>query len=199
MGEEDLVDVVTERLVRRDDGGLPGRGAPDARADVYLALADAAVGNAIPARLDGTDAEARAGLASDDVISRIRASWRFAHDVLTDYAVAGRLTEPDGDSSLAQATAPRRLLRAVRLRMQRQLSDALADGHLSVVWTQILLNAEDLATRDGPRWRDLPWEALLRMGDSCGALTLLGPQLLADEAAGLAGSSTSPNGSRGGR
>lgn len=111
VGEEDLVDVVTERLVRRDDGGLPGRGAPDARADVYLSLADAAIMNALPARLDGTDAEARAGLASDDVIRRTRASWRFAHDILSDYAVASRLMEHDGDQLLAHAPAPRRLLR----------------------------------------------------------------------------------------
>lgn len=35
VGEEHVIDIVDKRLVRLDDGGLPGRGAPYARADIY--------------------------------------------------------------------------------------------------------------------------------------------------------------------
>ncbi len=184
-GEEGLIEIVTERLVRRDDGGLPGRGAPDARADVYLALAEAVVANQVPARLDGLDPEARAGLASDDVIARTGASWRFAHDVLADYAVATLLLEPDGDARLAAAPAPRRLLRAVRLRMQRQLADSLADASLPRVWARAVAAAETLAAADGPRWRDVPWEALLNLGGVRQALDILASRLFGSDGAEL--------------
>ncbi len=103
VGEEDLMDVVTARLVRRDEGALPGQGAPDARSDIYLALADAAIVNALPSPLDGRDASAREGLRSDGVIRNTRLSWRFAHDVLVDYAVATKLLEPGGWERLDEA------------------------------------------------------------------------------------------------
>jgi hypothetical protein len=180
VGEEDLMDVVTLRLVRRDNGGLIGRGAPDARSDIYLALAQDAIANNLPSSLAGTDAEARAGLSSDDVIAPVRLSWRFAHDVLTDYAVATRLLEPEGDTLLAAAPAPRRLLRGVRLRMQRELADALNADRLVEAWTRTVAEAEQLAQTDGPRWRDVPFEALLHLGAAREALGILRPVLVAD-------------------
>ncbi len=183
VGEEDLIGVVTDRLVRRDNGGLPGRGTPDGRHDIYLAVAEASLRNELPTRLDGTDGEARAGLASDDVIVRVGASWTFAHDVLGDYGVAALLLEPDGGDRLRSAQAPRTLLRAVRLRMQRQLADRLASGFVSA-WARVVADAEALAL-DGPRWRDLPWEALLNLGRVRPALQVLTPRLLEEEGAGL--------------
>ncbi len=166
-------------------GGLPGRGAPEARCDTFLALADAAIANTLPARLEGQDAEARAGLRSDDVITPTRNSWRFAHDVLADYAVATRLMEPGGDTLLAQAPAPRRLLRALRLRMQRQLADPAGRGILPAIWAQLLGEADRFAGTDGPRWKDLPWEALLHLGTIRDALPVLRGQLPAEHGAGL--------------
>jgi hypothetical protein len=185
VGEEDLLPLVYDRLVRRSDGALPGQGLPDARADVFQALADAAVANTLPVRLDGSDALARPGLASDDVISRVGLRWQFAHDVLLDYAVANRLLEADGTALLSAAAAPRRLLRAARLRMQRQLADALASGTLTTAWTAMLQEAQALAATDGPRWADVPWEALLHLGPSRAALAALQPHLLQNDAAGL--------------
>jgi len=185
VGEEDLLALVYDRLVRRGDGALPGQGLPDARADVFQALADAAIANTLPVRLDGSDALARPGLASDDVISRVGLRWQFAHDVLLDYAVASRLLEPDGTALLTAVPAPRRLLRAARLRMQRQLADAVASGRLTTAWTAMLQEAQALAATDGPRWGDLPWEALLHLGPSRAALAALQPHLLQNDAAGL--------------
>ena len=93
LAEEDVVSLVYERLIRRDDGALPGQGEPDARSDIYFAMASViAAGNASD-RLAGTDAQARTGLVSDNILDRAGASFRFSHDVLADYAVA-TLLEP---------------------------------------------------------------------------------------------------------
>ncbi len=183
VGEEDLLDMVVARLVRRDEGALPGRGLPDARSDAFLALADAAIANALPARLDLYDAEARAGLRSDDVIALVGHSWRFSHDILLDYASASRLLEPDGEQLLAQAPSPRRLLRAARLREQRRL--AAAEDGIAQAWRAALAEADALAERDGPRWLDVPWEALLHLGASREPLQALAPDFLRDDGAGL--------------
>lgn len=188
VGEEDLLDVVTTRLVRRDNGGLPGRGAPDGRSDIYLALAAAAIADELPALLDGRDPESRQGLFSDDVITPTRPtqlSWRFAHDVLVDYAVASSLLEPGGPERLAAAVQPRRLLRAVRLRMQRDLADACADNLVANTWDRLTAEARVIANRDGARWTDVPYEALLHMGALRTALPRLTDVLLADDGAEL--------------
>lgn len=80
-------------------------------ADIFIRLGDAVIDNALPARLDGTESEARAGLSSDDIAIEVRSSWRFAHDILADYSAATRLLEPDGPDRLAGAPSPRRLIR----------------------------------------------------------------------------------------
>jgi hypothetical protein len=185
VGEEDVVNVVNTRLIRLDQGGLAGRGAPYARADIFVGLGAAVIANALPARLDGTDPEARAGLSSDDIITEVRSSWRFAHDVLSDYATVVRLLEPDGADLLAGAPNPRLLLRAARLRFQYEYAEALAADRFTQGWRDAQLQAERLAARDGPRWNDVPWEALLHMGAARAALDQLAPDLLAGDATGL--------------
>ena len=185
LGEEDVADLVVERLVRRGEGSVPGRGAPAARMDVFLAMADGVVSGAIPVRLDGTDPEARARMESDDVIRRIRVSYQLAHDVLADYAVATRLLEPDGSSVLLSTTSPRRLLRGVRLWMQHRLAHAPPTAVLGV-WSEILGIANELTAADGPRWLDLPYEALLNVGRPDELLDALAPALLGDEGDSLA-------------
>ena len=184
-GEEDVLAIVNDRLIRRDQGGLPGRGAPYARADIFLQLGEAVVDNALPVRLDGTDPEARAGLSSDDIIAELRSSWRFAHDVMADYAAATRLLVSDGSARLRSATTPRRLLRAARLRLQREFADAVVAGTFLEVWHVANSDAEELVALDGPRWRDVPWEALLHLGRTREALDELRPELLGDDGAQL--------------
>ena len=74
--------VVTRRLVRRDDGGLPGVGHPEDRSDTWLRMAEAAIAGALPVLLTGCDSQAR------QACSRRRhrrtgqwLSFRFGHDV----------------------------------------------------------------------------------------------------------------------
>lgn len=184
LGEEDVVDLVYDRLVRRASGALLGQGSPEARSDVYLAMAEAAVRNELPARLDGADAEARAGRVSDDVLVRVRASYQFAHDILADYATTIRLLEADGEGLIVTAGAPRRLLRAVRLWIQRRLADA-SRKDVARIWTGLRGVASTLAERDGPRWDDVPYEALLHLGAVRDAVDVLTPTLLNSNAVGL--------------
>ena len=58
-------------------------------------------------------------------------------------------------------------------------------GSSATAWTRVAGNAEALAAADGPRWADVPWEALLHAGAARGALEALGPRMLADGGAGL--------------
>jgi hypothetical protein len=184
LAEEDVLDLVFERLVRLRDGALPGRGAADSRSDLYLAMADAVIADQRPAELRGQDAEARQGLVSDDILRRTRASFDFAHDILADYAVASRLLEPNGEAQLMASPSPRRLLRAMRLWMQHRLARA---GNADVV--SILAGVEEIAAQlaaaDGPRWVDVPYEALLNLGRPRDVLEALRPHLLGHDAAAL--------------
>ncbi len=184
-GEEDVLAIVNERLIHLDNGGLPGRGAPHARADIFIRLGDAVIDNALPARLDGTESEARAGLSSDDIAIEVRSSWRFAHDILADYSAATRLLEPDGPDRLAGAPSPRRLIRAARLAIQRDFADAIAARTFAAAWRTANALVHRLAGADGPRWHDLPWEAVLHLGAARAALRELLTELLAEDGAGL--------------
>lgn len=185
VGEEDVLDMVVDRLVRRDEGAIAGRGLPDDRGDVFFAMGEAAVNNALPVRLDSFNAEARMGLHSDDVITRVRQHWGFSHDILLDYACATRLLSPDGSDLLRAAPAPRRLLRAARLQMQRTLTEATVQQDVERTWPELTNGVAALAEADGPRWSDLPWEAVMHAGASRTVLSELTGALLTDDGAGL--------------
>ena len=187
-GEEDLIGVVMMRLVRRDNGGLPGRGSPEARADIWMHMADAAITGKLPVLLTDRDQPAREGLLSDDILSHPgqSSSFLFAHDVLLDYAVAARLNEAGGRELLAAAAAPRPLVRSVRLWMQLQVAAAVRGETVAQVWRSVMADAAALAARDGDRWLDVPYEALLHLGDARLVLITLTPALLADGGTSLA-------------
>lgn len=188
LGEEDVVDLVVERLVRRREGALPGRGTAEARYDVFSAMAEAVIANSVPVSLRGYDAEARAGLTSDGVLQRFRGSYQFAHDILADYAVVDLLLGPDGNRLVAGAASPRRLLRAVRVWMQSGVALALrgaGSGGVDEAWRLARSIAAELSAVDGPRWTDVPFEALLSLGRTDEVLSALRPTLLADDGAQL--------------
>lgn len=189
LAEEDVVRLVYEGLIRSGGVARPGMGAPDARSDVYLAMADSVLTGNQFARLAGTDAHARAGLVSDNVLDRKTASYRFSHDVLADYAVATTLLEPDGAAAIADVPEPRRILRSVRLWMQGRLADSIAGPSpqaLTATWASLRSVADVLAIGDGERWRDVPYEALLNSGPVEDALRILIAPLTANGGAGLA-------------
>ena len=135
------------------------------------------------------DARSCRRAAGDNILYRVGASFRFSHDVLADYAVATRLLEPDGTTLISTLTQPRRQLRAVRLWMQLRLADAAAGqagADLPATWATISGVAAGLAAADGPRWLDVPYEALLNIGPVEETLRQLTQSLSTDDSAGLA-------------
>ncbi|MFE4972859.1 hypothetical protein ACFRAR_12175 [Kitasatospora sp. NPDC056651] len=187
LGEEDIIAVMHEKVVRRSEGLLPGQGTAHDRDVAWNALAEAVIAGSGSSRLTGVDGTAVGGLVSDDVFRRQRSTYRFAHDVLADYATAMRLGDEDGGELLAAATAPRSLIRAVRLALQRNLAEAAGDaGVVRQVWAHAQNLCRDLSARDGSRWEDVPFEALISMGSPDGVLAVLTMDLLANDGAGLA-------------
>ncbi|MGD0703186.1 MAG: hypothetical protein ABSA02_25280 [Trebonia sp.] len=167
LAEEDVARLVFERLITRRQGTLPGQGEPEARADIYVVMANALIAGPGPARLDGCDAPARQGLVSDNILDRVPGGFRFSHDVLADYAVATRLLGRDGEAVVKTLAEPRRLMNSIRLWMQCLLADATAgmsSTDLPATWRMLGAQAAHLAATGGPRWLDLPYEALLSIG-----------------------------------
>ncbi len=186
LGEEDIITVVHEKVVRRSDGALPGQGSAHDRDVAWSTLAEAVIAGTGSSRLVGVEGSAVGGLVSDDILRRKSSTYRFAHDVLADYATAMRLADDDGPALLAAAAAPRSLIRAVRLALQRQLAEAAGDeGEVRRVWAEALGLCRDLSARDGSRWDEVPFEALVSIGSPDDVLTVLTPDLLADDGAGL--------------
>lgn len=185
VGEEDVIAVVHEKVVRRSEGLVPGQGSPHDREVAWTTLAEAVIAGTGSSRLPSVDGTAVGGLVSDDIFQRQRSTYRFAHDVLADYATAMRLGEDDSGASTS-ATSPRSLIRAVRLAIQRSLADAVGDaGEVRSAWSDAVNLCRDLTARDGSRWDEVPFEALVSMGSPDSVLTDLTPQMLADDGSGL--------------
>ncbi|MEU4564992.1 hypothetical protein AB0F72_41995 [Actinoplanes sp. NPDC023936] len=185
LGEEDVIAVVHEKVVRRNEGLTPGQGSAHDRDVAWNTLAEAIIDGKGTSRLHQVNGEAVSGLVSDDILRRKGSTYRFAHDVLADYATAMRLSDDDGNSVLSTATNPRSLLRAVRLTSQRKLADTDHHAETQRAWTDILDLCRDLSDRDGSRWNEVPFEALTSVGSPDRILDDLTPSLLANEAAQL--------------
>lgn len=186
LGEEHVIAIVHEKVVRRSEGLVPGLGSPHDRGVAWNLLAEAVIEGNGSSRLTDANGTAVAGLVSDDVFRRTTSAYRFAHDVLADYATAMRLSDADGPDLLEAATAVRSLMRAVRLSIQQQLADVAHDAAgARRAWTAAQALALGLSARDGTRWVDVPFEALVSMGDPGPVLAALTPDLLTDDGAGL--------------
>ncbi|MDX8141535.1 hypothetical protein SK854_05385 [Lentzea sp. BCCO 10_0061] len=183
LGEEDVMDHVWEQVVRRGNGERPGAGTPHGRAAACLVLAEASLDADAGSTLVSCEGDAVSGLISDEVLIRHRSRHRFAHDILLDYAVANRLLENDHQHRLTGVDEPRRLMRAIRLAMQRRLGDAKVGGPAVVCqqWSEVVELARQLEEQDGPRWRNIPYEALLAMSDPRPLLDALRSTLLTND------------------
>ncbi|QNG36297.1 hypothetical protein F1C76_06560 [Geodermatophilaceae bacterium NBWT11] len=167
--DADAMLEIWEQLVRR--GGRSDRGRPEARDAVMRALAMQSLdGQPVEQVMNTLDHEAVAGLRRDGLL---RADpdrpWTplpvFAHDVLRTYAVAQLLLldERPGDR-MARAGAPRWARPAARLACQTLLGSR-RDGEPAVAADAVveLQHQFDGLTSvgHGPRWADVPAEALL--------------------------------------
>ncbi|HEY0872847.1 MAG TPA: hypothetical protein VGD94_05195 [Vicinamibacterales bacterium] len=165
--EAEIFATVWRSLVRQDEK-VVGDVGPDDRETALMDVARQLVTGASPATAQ--TGRALASLRSDGVLlSRSRSTaWeagdRFSSDVLRDFATA-RLLLRDGLNVLLSSPAPRWAVRATRLAAQARLARSLGSGGSPAQeWADIQADYAALAAKDGARWSELPWEALLTAG-----------------------------------
>jgi hypothetical protein len=181
--EADVLAAVWTSLVRRN-GRMDGVVSPDDRDAALTGVARRLVTGVAGAPVPGA---ALLTLRSDGLLlSRSRASvWQatdsFASDLLRDFATV-RLLLTEGLDLLVRSPGPRWAIRAGRLYAQARLSEAVVGGAEAFRsrWTETRSEFAALAEAHGPRWAELPWEALLSAGWAPDALAAITAELLGD-------------------
>ena len=180
--EAEVFATVWSSLIRQNERSIGGI-APDDRDIAAIGVAHQLL-NGVSSMSMGS---ALTSLRSDGILLSLERSavWqksdRFASDVLRDFAMA-RLLLRNGLRVLVSSTAPRWAIRATRLYAQARLSAAASDGEqaITAAWTELRDEFEELSTKHGARWAELPWEALLTAAWADRALAALTPQLLSN-------------------
>jgi len=187
LSEADLFAAVWTRLVRRSERNEPGRGSPDAREFELVELARRQLLEKVVISASA-DPAARPSLRSDGLLlpPGPTMAWspgdQFATDLIRDFALA-RLFLTDGWHSLQGAGAPRWAIRAARLACQALFARSGPATEKARIELQVVF--DDLATRYGDRWADIPMEALITLGSAHDALERAWPALTDDDGRGL--------------
>jgi hypothetical protein len=179
--EADVFSAVWQSLIRRDEIHAPGTASPDEREQAALSAAKQTLGmTADPPH--GTGARE---LRSDGVLRvpnnpALSSGDEFATDLFRDFALC-RLFIKHGWEPLASAGAPRWSIRAARLGSQT----ALLDQSRVSAWTNLSTRFSEIASAHGDRWLEVPYEALLTLGDAESAIRELWGSLTEDHCGGL--------------
>lgn len=179
--EADVFAAVWRSLVRRDEVHLPGTASPDDREQAALSVARRSLGiDATPVQGTGS-----AELRSDGVLRvpnnpAFSAGDEFATDLFRDFALC-RLFITHGWGPLAEAGAPRWSIRAARLGCQT----ALLDRRNEAGWATLSARFGEIAGVQGERWLEVPYEALLTLGDADSAIRELWAALTDDGCSAL--------------
>ncbi|WP_143467020.1 ATP-binding protein [Lentzea kentuckyensis] len=179
--EADVFSAVWRSLIRRDEIHAPGGASPHDREQAALSVAR---------RTLGIDAVAPAGtgsaeLRSDGVLRvphnpALSPGDEFATDLFRDFALC-RLFITQGWQPLAVAGAPRWSIRAARLGCQAALLDR-SNPH---AWARLSASFSEIAATEGERWREVPYEALLTLGDADETVRRLWGTLTENDGVGL--------------
>ncbi|MFF2619717.1 hypothetical protein [Kitasatospora sp. NPDC058046] len=181
--EADVYTVVWQALVLR--GGRSGDGASgDDRADALVSLAQARLSGR---RVRLPSGRALGSLRSAGILAPVGEmsavggeEYQFTHDVLRDYALARRLLLEDG-LVLLEVLGPRWAVRAARIVCQVRLRHRGGGaGAFQIRWEQLSAWFAGLAAVHGPRWAEVPWEAVLAAGWCEWALEALSASLAGD-------------------
>lgn len=183
--EADVYSVVWQALILQ--GGRPGaddEGSGDDRADALVSLAE---GRLTARRGRLPTGRTLASLRSAGILAPVGEGsalggeeQQFAHDVLRDYAVARRLLLEDG-LPLLEASGHRWAVRAARIVCQVRLRQrGSATGAFLACWEEVSARFAALAGVHGPRWAEVPWEAVLAAGWCEQALEALSASLGGD-------------------
>ena len=182
MCEADVFSAVWRSLVRRDEVHAPGAASPDDREQAALSVAKRTLGIAA----DPSHGTGAAELRSDGVLrvpnnAALSPGDEFATDLFRDFALC-RLFIKHGWESLTSAGAPRWSIRAARLGCQT----ALLDRSRLSAWTNLSTKFREIASAQGDRWLEVPYEALLTLGDAESAIRELWGTLTENDSAPLA-------------
>ena len=179
--EADVFSTVWGGLVRQNEQHKPGTASPDDRERAALGVARRTLGMVA----DTVPGTATAELRSDGVLRvpqdpSLSAGEEFTTDLFRDFALC-RLFISEGWEPLAAAGAPRWSIRAVRLACQA----SLIGGNLQTAWSNLVSRFDQIAVDHGDRWSEVPYEALLTLGDAEAAIRGLWASLAANDHRGL--------------
>jgi hypothetical protein len=179
--EADVFAAVWRSLIRRDEIHAPDAASPDDREQAALSVAKRTIGVAAnPPHGTGS-----AELRSDGVLRvpnnpALSPGDEFASDLFRDFALC-RLFITHGWEPLASARAPRWSIRAARLGCQT----ALLQRNDSSGWASLSMAFSEIANAHGDRWLEVPYEALLTLGDAEAAIRELWGTLTENNCAAL--------------
>lgn len=193
LSEAQALEHIWYHLVRNEN--RRDEGAPDAREQVMLRLADHAVRSgdvdSLLARLDhaAVDGLRRSGL----LLPASRLPWErvpaFKHDLVRAYAVARMLlADRDPAAALTARGVPRWTLSAARLACEILLTAPDDPGYPQHGRLMALEMSFDALVADGhgQRWSDVPVEAVLMLPDAGDVLHDSWPTLVGDDGFGVA-------------
>lgn len=162
LGEWECLELVWSRVVRGD--GRPGVGSAEAREQTLLAVAAATMKLPEDRRPGaGVDAAAVDMLRRDHLLappSPYRGQPQFAHDEVRRYATAILLVRGESPTELLRAAgAPRWALSATTLACEGLLK--APDARPVRKFAELRSQLQVFAAAHGPRWTDVPVEAVL--------------------------------------
>ncbi|MFI1577599.1 hypothetical protein [Embleya sp. NPDC020630] len=162
LGEWECLELVWSKVVRRD--GRPGAGSAEARERTLLAVAAARMKLPEDRRPGaGIDAAAVDALRRDHLLappSRYQDWPEFAHDEVRRYATAILIVRGPNPTELLEVIgAPRWALSATTLACKGLLKKP--DARPVPTFVELLSRFMVFAAAYGPRWTDVPVEALL--------------------------------------
>ena len=178
--EADVYATVWNGVIRHNETRTTGESSPDDRDCTAVNAAHRLLGSCNEPSLGSAVAELRSsGVFRAPANPAFSTGIEFASDLFRDYALC-RLFLTRGWDVLAEAGAPRWSIRAVRLACQVLLDGSYRD----IVWMQLTSFFDSLAEREGARWSEVPYEALLSLGQADEALEQLWVKLSANDGRG---------------
>ncbi|MBL0888562.1 hypothetical protein [Myceligenerans indicum] len=179
--EADVFTAVWNGLIRRWEEQPSNRATPDEREQLAINVAR----RNLKLEAQTQPGRAAAELRSDGVLvapenPALSTGDVFASDLFRDFALC-RLFIHEEFRPLADAGAPRGTIRATRLACQA----VLGDRNRMSAWADLISRFDQLGGTAGSRWVELPYEALLTLGDAEVAIGELWEALTADQGRGL--------------
>lgn len=163
--EADVYVAVWNGLVLRDGTHRPGTAPPEEREDAALTVARRRLGAQEPKPTSAAVGELRSdGVFRADTNPALSQGPDFSTDLYRDFALC-RLFLSVGWKPLTENAAPRWTIRAVRLACEARLAN-LSGRTRRQVWDELAEEFNDIAADEGVRWREVPVEALLTVGDA---------------------------------